>query len=409
MVVLGATLDDSVKSCNDNGHLDAGEIGRLTIEVMYTGAAPAAGVTAVVTTSTAGASFPQGPKAVFGELSPFTTASASVEVALADTVTTKENLALTVTVDSAFTCPSTAPFQTAPLVNYTEIPMASITNDVEAPDTTWTADGTVASQVWSRVELTPGNHVWSGIDFPATSDTALTSPPLMVSPTGSLVMQFDHRYAFQSSGGVNWDGAVIEISSDGGDTWNDINTLGDPGYNGTIGDPTMTMQNALMGHMGYVGQSPSWPDLATTTIDLGDTLAGKTVVVRFRIATDQIVGDSGWDLDQHSPSSGLADAPFPALVTGPPACAHPLPLPGPMRGAADRGRWTCRRRSAGSSSPAAAAAASSAATRRRRRSRLRRRRSRRCWGSGGAGRAVIKAESGGSDPAPRAASRRVTI
>lgn len=328
LVVVGATLDDSVKSCNHDGHLDAGEIGRLTLEVMYTGATPASGVTAVVSTTTAGASFPQGPTAVFRDLQPFTTATATVEVALADTVTEKENLALTVTVESGFTCPSTAPFQTAPLVDYEEMPMASTTDDVEAPDTTWTPSGTDASAVWSRVELTPGNHVWAGIDFPSTSDTALTSLPLAVSAHGSFVMQFDHRYAFQSSGGVSWDGAVIEISSDGGNTWDDISTFGDAGYGGTIGDPTMTMQNALAGRMGYVGQSPSWPALDTVTIDLGDALAGKTVFVRFRIATDQTLGDSGWDLDNIS-FQGLATKPFPALVDGPPACVQPVTDAGP--------------------------------------------------------------------------------
>src|SRR5262249_35566622 len=123
--------------------------------------------------------------------------------------------------------------------------MPSATDDVEASTTAWTTTGTNAGKIWSRTEVTAPNHVWAGIDFSSPSDTALVSPALDVSTTQNLVLSFDHAHSFENSSNVNWDGAVIEVSTDGGTTWNDISMYGNPGYGGTIGDPMNMAMNVL--------------------------------------------------------------------------------------------------------------------------------------------------------------------
>ncbi len=150
------------------------------------------------------------------------------------------------------------------------------------------------------------------------------SPPLDVSPSAPLVLSFDHRHSFETSPDannvtVNWDGAVIEVSSDAGNTWTDINTYGDPGYGGTIGNPADPAMNVLMGRPGYVSTNPSWPATDKVTVDLGTALAGTTVQIRFRIGTDEAGGAFGWQIDNIG-LQGITNEPFASLVPDTATC-----------------------------------------------------------------------------------------
>jgi MYXO-CTERM domain-containing protein len=178
----------------------------------------------------------------------------------------------------------------------------------------------MAAQIWSRVELTPGNRVWAGIDYGAPSDTSLVSPPLDVSATEALILTFDHAHSFENSMNVNWDGAVIEVSSDAGQTWTDISSFGDPGYGGTIGDPANMAMNVLKGRQGYVATNPSYPATDKVTVNLGTKLASATVQIRFRIGTDDAQGDVGWQLDNIG-LQGITNKPFASLVADTGTCS----------------------------------------------------------------------------------------
>jgi MYXO-CTERM domain-containing protein len=149
-------------------------------------------------------------------------------------------------------------------------------------------------------------------------------------PRRSLRRHVPARARLETSDGVYWDGAVIEISKDGGATWQDITAYADPGYGGTIGDPDPDgASNVLRGRSGYVAQNPSYPALDEVTIDMGTQLAGQTVEVRFRVATDDATGDIGWTLDDIG-FSGITNAPFAALVDDPGACTStPIADAGP--------------------------------------------------------------------------------
>lgn len=311
--VLSVKVDDSVKACDADGSLDAGETGKVTVTVVNAGTAPFANATATVASTTAGVSFPTGATVSFGALAPYAKATASVQIALAPSVAHMENLDLKVTVDGSATCGASAGLTVAPLVNFDEIPKGSTLDTVEAPDSPWKPTGTDADKIWGRVEPVPGNHVWGGIDFPSPSDTALVSPPLDVSATDKLVLSFDHSYQFEFSMNTNWDGAVIEVSTDDGATWDDISKYGDPGYGGTIGDPANKAHNVLKDRKGYVNTNASWPMMDHVKIDLGTKLAGKTLRLRFRIGTDDAQGGAGWKLDNLG-LSGITNTPFPKLV-----------------------------------------------------------------------------------------------
>jgi MYXO-CTERM domain-containing protein len=198
--------------------------------------------------------------------------------------------------------------------------MSATLDDVESGTTAWTTTGTDTDKIWSRPEATPGNHLWRGVDYGSPSDTALESPELNVSPTDDLILSFEHRYQFEASQGTNYDGGVIEVSTNGGGTWQDISTFGDPGYIDTIGDFQGQATNVLKGRQGYVDQSLSWPATDKVTVNMGKTLAGQKVKIRFRIGTDEASGMSGWEIDNIS-LQGITNKPFDAIVVDASTCS----------------------------------------------------------------------------------------
>ena len=82
--------------------------------------------------------------------------------------------------------------------------------------------------------------------------------------------------------------ALLAESADGGASWDDISTFGDPGYGGTIFDQA---GNVLGGREGYVGANESWPDMDKVEIPLGSSFAGEAIRIRFRIGSDDAAGD----------------------------------------------------------------------------------------------------------------------
>jgi MYXO-CTERM domain-containing protein len=148
--------------------------------------------------------------------------------------------------------------------------------------------------VWSRVEEASGNFVWHGVDFPSKSLTSLESADIQVASNGNFVFTFQHRYSFEVDPSTNWDGAVIEITDDGGAHWKDVSQFASPGYTGQI---TNVAENPLSLRQAFTGESAGYPAMKPVTLDFGAAFAGKTVRLRFVIGTDLASGAPGWDID----------------------------------------------------------------------------------------------------------------
>ncbi|MFO0758701.1 MAG: M36 family metallopeptidase [Byssovorax sp.] len=319
MAILGLTLDDGIKSCDSDGVLDEGETGTLTVEIMNIGTAPLAGASLSVSTQTAGLTFPNGAKVNVDPLPPYTKGKVAFTVSLDASVMAKTKASLHITGDVPGGCAGGAVLDTAPFVEYDLVPASSKSDDVESQPSLWTPSGENAADIWQINEVAPGNHAWRGVDFDSPSDTALVSPPLMVDPAQSFVVSFKHRYQFETSMGVFWDGAVIEISDDGGNNWKDISQFGNAGYTGKIGDPMNQAQNVLKNRQGFVDHNAAYPGVDAASIDLGQSFAGKTVQVRFRIGTDDAAGEFGWEIDDLA-FSGITNTPFTALAPNKMGC-----------------------------------------------------------------------------------------
>jgi hypothetical protein len=295
--------------------IDAGETATLSITVMNAGPMQLTDATVSVSASLAGLTFPSGATVNIARIAPFESRVVSIPVGLAASFTGIGQLELTITVASDESCQTTLTHLVRTVVNADDAPASSTIDTVEAISTSWTPTGAGAQQIWARVEVSPFNHAWLGADFGGFSDTQLTSPALVVGG-GAVVISFDHRHSFEADATTNYDGGMIEVSLDNGATWVDISTYAAPGYNGILSN---CCGNPLAGRAAFTARNPSWPNRDAVSLNLGSGLAGQTIRLRFRIATDAAAGDYGWELDNLR-VQGITNTPFSALVAETAVC-----------------------------------------------------------------------------------------
>jgi uncharacterized protein (TIGR03382 family) len=182
-------------------------------------------------------------------------------------------------------------------VNTDESAGSSALDTVEGQATAWTSSvvGSGPTQPWQRVEE-KGNRYWNGRDLPFTSDITLTSPWVQASAAADFIFRFKYRHSFETDngGGAPWfDGAVVELTTDGM-TWHNVFDYDvDPGYTDFIDNDA----NPLFDQPGYTGLSAAFPAFNEAELDFGRQFAGKRVQFRFRIGSDPGVGAHGLDVD----------------------------------------------------------------------------------------------------------------
>jgi hypothetical protein len=194
---------------------------------------------------------------------------------------------------------------------------------VESATNGWTAAGNPVAlpniTSWQRRALSPIQHVWwgpdnngqiDGIKTSAPDQQSLVSPPLQVG-SSPLTIAFRHRHAFELG---NWDGGVIELSTDGGTTWSDV---GAGLYNGTTNAATNSPIGA--NRPAFVNRNVGWPNFVSAALSLGTTYSGQTVRIRFRVGADETTGAPGWEIDDIA-VGGLTNTPFTALVPSVAVC-----------------------------------------------------------------------------------------
>lgn len=152
------------------------------------------------------------------------------------------------------------------------------------------ASGVGGSGAWSAEGQAPE------ISHPTTTD--LTSPVLVVSSAGSVVMSFDHRWSFEADT-VNWDGGSTFISVNGGAfTHLPAGSYTANPYNGIINGGSAS---ELLNLDSFVAKSAGYDagTFLTSTATLGSFAAGDTFQVRFRAAGDTNTsgGSPDWVVD----------------------------------------------------------------------------------------------------------------
>ena len=156
------------------------------------------------------------------------------------------------------------------------------------------------------------------------SDNQLVSPSIFLEEGGEPA-QITFRNNFNLQDG--FDGGVLEISTDGGNTFQDILTVGGfatGGYNGTI---STCCGNPLAGRQAWTGNSGGFID---TDVDLSG-FSGHTIALRWRMASDFNGSSEGWRVDNiFVVCERPTPTPTPAITPTPTATATSTPTP-PLR------------------------------------------------------------------------------
>lgn len=172
-----------------------------------------------------------------------------------------------------------------------------------------------AAQPWTRVpDLKAHSPAYSFFTEAisaqlAVKDDRLISPPQMISSTSRLI--FWHRFDLE----FDWDGAVLEVSTNGGASYVDITATGATFISGEY---TKVMTNGgLAARSAWTGRSSGMltGDMNVVEVNLSP-LAGTTAIFRWRLRTDDLTVDetAGWWVD---------DIQFTNLLVAPPCNTPP--------------------------------------------------------------------------------------
>ena len=183
---------------------------------------------------------------------------------------------------------------TPPLVAY--CPADSTKNSTFSDDfesgnlANWTVNNLVGTNNW----VNANNNPFSGTrNLHADNPTTTTDSALEMSNSflvlADTFLAFDHIANLE----LNYDGGVVEFSTNGGSTWTDLLTssplVDGEYYAGNL----LNTPNPLSGREAFFGRT----DYRRTKVALPTSAVGSNMSIRFRVGTDTIVGSPGWDID----------------------------------------------------------------------------------------------------------------
>jgi Bacterial Ig-like domain (group 3)/Protein of unknown function (DUF1573) len=320
-----AALVDDGNTCDHDGNLGNNETGHLTLTFSNPGTAAITNAAVTVTSDNPHLSFTGGNNFTIPTIAANGTATATFAVTVTGAVGI-ETANLTIAYGSP-----TATIKQPIAFNYDDKAAASGTTvTFESTNHGWTFSNVTALKLgdnffWERREHSPISHTMAVTNANAPQDVSLVSPQLKVG-AGAFSFTFTHRYNFENT----FDGGILEISTDGGATWNQIPAVSitvNP-YNSlglVAGAP------GVGGKPAYTNKNTGWPAYITSTVDLGVTYANQNVNVRFRAGADDNTGRQGWEISGMS-FTGLTNTPFGTYAAHNEACvstASVVSLPNP--------------------------------------------------------------------------------
>lgn len=172
---------------------------------------------------------------------------------------------------------------------------AGLEDNIESGTNQWTHYGT--NDLWhitSRRSVS-SNHAWyCGLDasglYVDSMNASLVTPPLHL--CASPVLTFSHwskTEIDEDLPGHSWDGGIVEVSTDGGSSFEQVMPVG--GYNYLI---TPNPASPFEPETPCFGGTGEW---LKATFDLSE-YGGKTALMRFRFGSDAFVTNEGWYIDE---------------------------------------------------------------------------------------------------------------
>ncbi len=180
-------------------------------------------------------------------------------------------------------------------------------DDLENGDGNWTKypDGATPWAVVSTIYANSGSYALFSADEGSIKDDIIQTYEIDLRNASTATLTFYHTYELET----NYDGAVIEISTDGGSTFSDLGgNITTGGYTGTI---STSYQSPIAGRSAWTGGTLG--TMTQVVVDLS-SYVGNTVIIRFRMACDSSVSKTGWYVDDVVVSaSGTTPTPAPTV------------------------------------------------------------------------------------------------
>lgn len=159
----------------------------------------------------------------------------------------------------------------------------------------WDTDALIGWDTWvqSSVSTHTGLKSMLVTDIPQIGDQILISPvihlPINQTP---ITLQFWNQQFIEAGTSVCYDGAILEISTNNGQSFTQISN--DKFLSGSYHMPIATSEgNPLATRDAWCGDPQDWTN---SVVNLAD-YAGQSVVFRFRLGTDNSIDREGWYID----------------------------------------------------------------------------------------------------------------
>lgn len=308
--VVDISLADDLMGCDQDGILDVGETGLLRVTLMNVGGGnlSAFSTSAASSGATAALSFPNGPATFFPPMARGATVTRTIAVQLTSVSGTTPRTGVTLTFDESSLPASqrTAVFDTR--VHVDEIVGNSAVDAFETKVDAWQRFG------FTRNGIAHADNASSIADF------TMTSPWITPHATLPFSFSFRERHSFEFDAAKFWDGAVIEITTDGVE-WKDL--LDEYGVNPGYSAALQTSGNPLTDRAAIAGFSANFA-FVIRNVNLGTDLAGTPIRIRVRAGADEAIGAYGIDVDDFTVVNG--GTPFSSFVTEPGGVCNRKPI-----------------------------------------------------------------------------------
>jgi Thermolysin metallopeptidase, alpha-helical domain len=164
-------------------------------------------------------------------------------------------------------------------------------DDLESGTSKWTFGAISGTSRWQYdspygVYAHSGSHFLYADDYPAAVDDSFVAMKTSVTLPAGAYLHFAHAYGFENP---NYDGGVLEYSTNAGGSWSDAGSLFVAnGYNGPLAS-----SNPLGARSAFRTDSHGY---ISSRLNLA-SLADQSIRFRWRMGLDSVGADWGWWLD----------------------------------------------------------------------------------------------------------------
>jgi len=196
-------------------------------------------------------------------------------------------------------------------IGYSTIPLYQ--TNFESLPAGWLHYGTNDTWTRSTARSYSPQYAFFSQNKNATSLQHLSSPVISLPDNDGepLLLNFWHWFDIEASALGCFDGALLEVSNNGGQSWSPVDgsKLLSNGYTGTI---STSYGNPMAGSQAWCGSR----DWSQTTADLSQ-FAGQDILLRFTQASDANIGLEGWYIDDFTVSACEKTKDYRPLLTLP--------------------------------------------------------------------------------------------